>query len=235
MNIHYLIIGLALVFAIVAIIKPVTWPLAVSVLLICIELFSRVSKAVVIGFTVGTLLACASARAQTVTNTIYVTNSILPANALSTLWGEVKGATNYAIAPYATYAPKAPTKFGGGALLIYNVNQYVGAGAGVDWLGGFSLFSGNLQLKLPMHPLVNYGFPGFEFTPFVLGGLGTPASGAGTANGGLSTVKDIGAQIKFGHFAGGQFSAGATYGTWTGAGPYDVVRYHAFVAWQKGF
>ncbi len=55
-NIHYLVIGLALVFAIVAIIKPLTWPLAVSVLLVCIELFSRVSKSIVVIGLAGALL-----------------------------------------------------------------------------------------------------------------------------------------------------------------------------------
>ena len=165
------------------------------------------------------------------------TNGSAISQAASALWNNLKSATNYAIAPYATYAPKAPTKFGGGALLIYNVNQYVGTGIGVDWLGQFNLFSGNLELKLPTHPFTALGgnWAAIEVTPFVLGGIGTPTSGAGSANGGLSTIRDVGLQIKFGHLWGGQFSAGGTYGSWSGAGLYDVVRYHGFVAWQKGF
>lgn len=176
-----------------------------------------------------------SAKAQTATNTVYVTNTIAATTALTTLWADVKGCTNYAIAPYATYAPSAPKKLGGGLLAIYNVNQYLGAGVGIDWLGQFNLFSGNIQLRLPMHPLANYGWPSLETTPFVMLGLGTPISGAGNNNGGLSTIRDLGLQLKFGHLWGGQFSTGATIGEWTGSGPYDVTRYHAFIAWQKGF
>jgi hypothetical protein len=50
-NIHYLIIGLALLFAVCAVIvKPFSpWPVVFAVVLMGIELFSRVSKAVVIG------------------------------------------------------------------------------------------------------------------------------------------------------------------------------------------
>ena len=245
-NIHYLIIGIALLIAIVTIFLPPRfyWALAVSVLLICIELFSRVSKIVLIA-ALPLALAGMGARAQLITNNEVVyapvaqtsTNGNAFSQAASALWNNLKSATNYAVAPYATYAPKAPTKFGGGALVIYNVNQYVGAGAGIDWLGQFNLFSGNLELKLPTHPFKTLGgnLATLEVTPFVLGGIGTPTAGAGNANGGLSTIRDIGLQLKFGHLWGGQFSAGGTYGSWSGAGLYDVVRYHGFVAWQKGF
>jgi hypothetical protein len=67
MNIHYLLIGIALIFAIVAIIKPAVWPLPVAVILIAIELFSRVSKVIVISALL--LGAGLAARAQTITNT----------------------------------------------------------------------------------------------------------------------------------------------------------------------
>lgn len=167
------------------------------------------------------------------------TNAIAPVKALSSLWDNLKSATNYAIAPYATYAPKAPTTIGGGLLAIYNVNQYFGAGIGGDWLGEFTMFSGNIQLKLPTHPLRSLRSSGWlhdlEVTPFVLGGIGTPIAGAGNANRGLSTIQDIGAYMKFGHLWGGQFGIGGSIGKWTGSGPYDVTRYHAFVSWQKGF
>jgi len=52
-------------------------------------------------------------------------------------------ATNYAMEPYLTYAPNAPSgnRVGGGALMIYNVRAFTGAGLGVDYLGRFSLVS----------------------------------------------------------------------------------------------
>lgn len=178
-----------------------------------------------------------------ITNVVVVvqTNGVAPTppappitaqSFLSTAWSDFKGATNYAIAPYATYAPKAPTKIGGGILGIYNVNNYVGAGLGLDWLGGFSMVSGNIQLKLP----INMGqfiasMTNFTVTPFALGGIGAPFSGGS----GASIIEDVGAYAQFGHLLGGQFVVGASYGKWLGSGPYDVTRYHGFFGWKKGF
>lgn len=142
--------------------------------------------------------------------------------------------TNYAVEPYATFAPKAPTKIGGGILGVYDVNQYVGLGLGLDWLGSFSLVSGNVQLQLPFHPLPKT-FPTLVASPFVLGGIATAYSGAGNFNGGAATVSDIGGYVKFGHALGGQFNAGACWGQWTGVGKYDVKRYHLFIGWSHGF
>lgn len=144
------------------------------------------------------------------------------------------GLTNYAIEPYATYAPNAPTKYGGGVLGIYNVNNYVGLGLGLDWLGNFNLVSGNVQLSLPFHPLPST-FPSLVISPFILGGIATAYSGAGKFNGNASTIQDIGAYLKFGHLLGGSFNAGACYGQWTGVGAYDVKRYHLFAGWSHGF
>ena len=142
--------------------------------------------------------------------------------------------TNYAAEFYGTYAPSAPTKVGGGALAILNVNQYVGLGLGLDYLGDFSLVSGNVQLSLPFHPLPSQ-FPTLVVTPFVLGGVGTAYSGSGKFNGAVSSIADVGAAIKFGHLWGGQFNTGASYGTWSGVGAYDVKRYHVFLGWSHGF
>lgn len=43
-DIHYLILGLALLFAIAGALRPERWAYGISILLVCIELFSRVSK-----------------------------------------------------------------------------------------------------------------------------------------------------------------------------------------------
>ena len=153
---------------------------------------------------------------------------------LDKIIGLVGSPTNYAVEPYFTYAPKAPSKYGGGVLAILNVNQYLGVGLGADYLGNLSLVSGDVQLSLPFHPLPNQ-FPGIVVTPFVLGGIATAYSGSGNFNGSVSTISDIGAAIKFGHALGGQFNVGACYGQWTGIGAYDVKRYHVFVGWSHGF
>jgi len=150
-------------------------------------------------------------------------------------------ATNYAFEPYATYAPNLKTKIGGGVLAIYNVNDYLGAGLGIDWLGQFSLVSGNATLKLPINagekakhyiPALPDFVTNVVVTPFALAGLGTPLSGAG---GNCSTIEDIGAYVQIGHLSGGKFNLGACWGQWNNAGEYSGKRYHIFAGWSKGF
>ena len=163
--------------------------------------------------------------------------------ALSQLWSSISGsgilkATNYLIAPYGTYAPNAPTKYGGGLIAVYNVNNYVGLGLGLDWLGQFTLVSANASLSLPTHPLRGlFGstntsgfFYNFTVTPFALAGAGMDLGGTGA-----HTIWDAGLQTKFGHWLGGEFGAGVAYGAWQGSSAYDVKRYHLFLNWQKGF
>ena len=209
-----------------------------------LKLITAMAALLAIGFTaqaqtIVTLTNYVPVTIAPITNTvtIYVTNGVVPGTPtaqsfLTTAWGDFKGATNYAIAPYATYAPKAPTKIGGGILGIYNVNNYVGAGLGLDWLGGFSMVSGNIQLKLPINAgQFISGWTNLTVTPFVLGGIGAPFSGGS----GASLIEDAGAYAQFGHLWGGQFVIGASYGKWLGSGPYDVTRYHGFLGWKKGF
>jgi hypothetical protein len=153
---------------------------------------------------------------------------------LDKIFSQIGGLTNYAIEPYLTYAPAAPKKVGGGVLGVYNVSQNVGLGLGLDWLGDFSLISANVELRAPFHPL-RATFPSLTVSPFVLFGVGTPLGGAQNSNGGVATIQDAGAYTSFGRFLGGQFNVGAAYGQWTGAGPYDVKRYHIFIGWSHGF
>ena len=148
-------------------------------------------------------------------------------------------ATNYAFEPYLTYAPGVPSgrRFGAGILAIYNVNDYVGAGLGVDYLGQATLVSANMELKLPIQPLANIAptnsfLHSITVTPFALAGVGKPFSGAG---GGAIAITDMGAAVSFGHLWGGQFNTGLAYGRWDNAGIYSGQRYHIFAGWSKGF
>ena len=146
-------------------------------------------------------------------------------------------ATNYAVEPYLTYAPNAPSgnRIGGGTLLVYNVSQFVGAGLGVDYLGQFSLVSANVTLRVPTHPFTFTGVSwatNLAVVPFALAGVGTPLSGAGS---GAIAVTDAGAYVSFGHLWGGKFNTGACYGRWDNAGAYSGPRGHFFVGWSKGF
>lgn len=169
------------------------------------------------------------------------------AQAQTTTWDNILtnfvGATNWAIEPYFTYAPKAPTKEGGGLLAGYNFNQFVGLYAGFDWLGQFSFMSGNVSLQAPFHVstiapaglVSSLHLTNVVLSPFGLAGVGTAYSGAGSFNGSVSTTTDVGAYIKFGHILGGQANIGAAWGKWTGTGPYDVSRYHVFMGLTWGF
>jgi hypothetical protein len=188
-------------------------------------------------------MAASLAIAQTDTNTPPpVTNTNGPSTGLlSDIFNSVKAsgltkATNWSIDPYATYAPNVAkgSKIGGGLFLTYNVNQYVGAGLGVDYLGQFSIVSANVSLKYATHPL---GFLGSSFTniaviPFGIAGIGKATGG--TSSGAIA-VTDVGAYIAFGHLWGGQFDVGAAYGRWDNAGDYSGVRYHIFAGWSRGF
>lgn len=143
--------------------------------------------------------------------------------------------TNWAVAPYFTYAPDAPTKYGGGILALYNVNQNVGVGTGVDWLGSFSLVSANVTLRLPTRPLTFMGFSNFVATPFVLAGVGTPFGGAGGNNGAVSTIEGAGMNFDVAKIKGWNFGFGYAYDNWTSVGAFSGRHHQGFVKLSKGF
>ena len=193
------------------------------------------------------------AYAQTTTNTTTTTPVVLTTNdvpsingGLVEIWNALEtsglaSATNYAVEPYLTYAPNAPSnnKIGGGVFLCYNVSKYIGTGLGIDYLGQFSLVSADVQLKVPTHPFQNITWFNGALTnvviaPFAIAGVGTPLSGQNTGGGAIA-VTDAGAYIEFGHLWGGRFNVGAAYGNWANAGQYSGDRYHAFAGWSIGF
>jgi hypothetical protein len=168
------------------------------------------------------------------------------------LWGAVENsgvlqATNWAVAPYATYAPSAKDKVGGGIMAIYDVPALtstnlgaVGLCLGMDWLGSWSLVSGSATVQANTHPLANISWLSWlpapvrnaQCTPFALAGIGQPLTG-GSA--GAATLWDLGYEVKFGHWLGGQFGTGVTWGEWIHAGSESGHRYHFFLSYQYGF
>ena len=188
----------------------------------------------------------ASLEAQTITNTVAgggtATNTATISGGLTEIWNAIESsglasATNYAVEPYLTYASEAPSgnKIGGGAFIAYNISKYVGAGLGFDYLGQFSLVSGEVQLKVPTQPFAWTGvswLTNVVVAPFALAGVGTAVSGSSS---GAIAVTDAGAYVQFGHLWGGRFNAGAAYGRWDNAGAYSGPREHIFVGWSKGF
>lgn len=176
--------------------------------------------------TLTVLLACLSLRAQT---NDPVTGSFLDKLAV------LGSITNWTVAPYVTIAPDAPTKFGGGIIGFYNFNNYVGAGPGIDWLGGFNLVSANVTLRLPTHPFGFIGLPDVVATPIVLGGIATPFGGAGKANGGVATIEGVGLTVGITTWKKLDIGAGYAVTTWTGAGKYSGRHHQIFGTLSKRF
>lgn len=144
-NVHYLLIGLALLFVVVAcIVKPFSpWPVAVAVLLIAIELFSRVSKVLVATLIIGGMALVA--RSET-------TNSIT----LQILNSE----TNWAAVPYFKYDINQH-HFGYGGALLYKVSDNFWTGVRADRIDGVQTTAG-VQAQLQ----VTTKIAGVTVTPF---------------------------------------------------------------------
>ena len=153
-------------------------------------------------------------------------------------------ATNYALAEYLTYAPKAKNTIGGGLMAVYNAPSLngdlggIGMCLGADYLGGWSLVSGNLSLRVNTHPLnvALFSFLPASFTtnivaqPYTIVGIGTPMSGG---NQGAAEIWDVGYNVVFykvpptaSWFSGWQIGAGACWGEWMNAGPQSGHRWH---------
>ncbi len=135
-NIHYLIIGLALLFAIFAIVKPAAWTLPVAVILLAIELFSRVSKSLIVA---AALALAFTASAQTDlslsnglgTNTAKAVSTVANYIAANT---NAPAATNWTFAPYYSRASSLEHKNGGGLAAVYYLNPYVGTQIRMQYL-----------------------------------------------------------------------------------------------------
>jgi hypothetical protein len=202
--------------------------------------------------TVAIGVACAfAARGQT--NVAQVPNlmaNIPVSTALSTLYNAVQNsailqATNWAVGPYATYAPKSANKTGGGVLAVYNIPTLtgslgaVGAVLGADWLGSWSLVSGSVTVSATTHPLASLSWlnwlpskiKNIEADPFSIAGIGAPLSGSS----GAAELWDVGYNIDVYNTATSKFGAGLTWGEWLNAGTESGHRYHLFISWKYNF
>jgi len=175
------------------------------------------------------LLIAGTVLAQTTTNTPPAMNAPPSSGFLEDLAAGLASVTNWVVAPYGTYAPDAPTKYGGGIIGFYNINQYVGAGPGVDWLGDFNLVSANLTLRLPIH------VSKITTTPFIIAGLATPISGAGKANGQVATIAGAGLAVDLFKIKKVKVGAGYAYDLWTNAGDFSGKHHQIFISGKMGF
>lgn len=151
--------------------------------------------------------------AQTSTNTPAppispATNSINFWQGLE-IFGSTLGSsmpTNFVVSPYMSYAPSLKQKVGGGIFAGWNISQNVGVGAAFDYAGGqATMFSGQVTLKVPTRPLtfLSSSLSNVVVTPYALGGIGTPISGVGDANGSLAAIAGAGAAVDFCEVLGG--------------------------------
>lgn len=130
-------------------------------------------------------------------------------------------ATNYGLVTYGLYGLQNH-KVGAGALVLYNVNNYIGAGVGAEYVGTFNIVSGNAQLKLPLRPLLFTGSnlgTNLIVTPFMYAGIGKPTGGTGGA--GVSTHEGTGLVFDFAKFKSWHVGVGGAYIFRQNAGNYS--------------
>lgn len=160
--------------------------------------------------------------------------------AIQIISGKLASATNWGIVPYASIgADKAnKSKVGGGILALYNFNQFVGTGIGVDYLGTLTMVSANVQLELPLQPFLfvntNGFFGNFTMTPFVYSGLGTALGG--TSGSVVVTHEGEGLNVDlFTLGSGWKFGGGVAFVERQNAGKYSGNYINPFLAFRRGF
>lgn len=146
-------------------------------------------------------------------------------------------ATNFDAVAYGTYAPNAPTKYGGGVLLLWNLNQNFGAGMGFDELGHLSMPQATATFQLPIRPLVwtkISWLTNVTVYPNTLAALAIPVSGKVASTRGVGTVYGYGGSIDLFTVLGAKFGAGYEKVNWSGVGNgYDGWHHEGFVRFRK--
>jgi hypothetical protein len=126
-----------------------------------------------------------------------VTGTPFLSGPLTDLLSTMSTATNWGVAGFGIYMPKSDAHkaaYGMGALFLYNINPYVAAGVGIDWLDNQTTMpSGQLQLQAPLHI---GGTNGITVTPFAFTGVATPVSGMGDNNGSVVGLFGAGLSVK---------------------------------------
>lgn len=187
-----------------------------------------------------------AAFAQTDTNTPPGTNSSISfwqglEDTIKSIGSEAP--TNFVVAPYASYAlDDKAHRFGGGLFGAWNLSQNIAIGGAFDYAdGGFTMFTGQLTLKVPTHPLSFLGLTNFVATPFALGGVGTPIStgSSGGQVGSLASILGTGADIsilKFGANKEWTLGLQGTYAQWSNTGgPHDGRHVYGGLTVSRGW
>ena len=182
-------------------------------------------------------------------------------NAQTNLWGDLgniagdlglsSNPTNYAVATFVG-ASETGGKLSAGLIVVENVNNYIGAVAGIDhlWFGGktdsANIINGGITLQAPMYPVrtvfkwvgLSLGTNTWAYnervTPFNLALVGTPVNGTSN-DGGLCGINRTGINFDLVNVKGFEFGASIDHGTRTGAGNYDGNWWDVSLNLRKSF
>ena len=168
-----------------------------------------------------------------------------------TVWGQIKqvginlydgftSLTNVTGVGFGEYC-LGPKRIGGGLFVTDWMNQYVGAGIGMEYIGAFYGLNVNLALEVPTQPFQKLTWAPtwvqtISVTPNAIAALETPLAGGGNSNGGVGTLAGGGASIGFASWQKmfgviklpGSCGAGYDYLNRTGAGKYDGGNHTGF-------
>lgn len=113
--------------------------------------------------------------------------------------GSLATATNWGVATFGIYTPRSSNQnksggvWGVGAVALYNFNEYMGAGAGIDYLDNHvTMPSAQFQLQAPFRV---GGTNGVTFRPFGFTGIAIPVGGEGDDNGTVAGIIGAGMAV----------------------------------------
>ena len=165
------------------------------------------------------------------TNIVTITNTFVapapPATAQSAVQSFIDavkgGSTNWYVAAYGIYAKGLTHKYGFGVAEFYPLSTYVVSGLRVDYCdGAFWMPAATATLQMPLQ-LVSW----LNVTPFVIGGVAFPLSGASfgnlripgqvpTDNNGQPTaIVGAGAAVHIGSISGVRLALAGSMETWS--------------------
>lgn len=182
-----------------------------------------------------------TSKAQTNLPPITVTNMPPPPSVvggLEKILGVFGGQapTNITAGPFATTDTHGKN-WGYGIAIAYNLNNNIAFALVVDSIPQkFTLFTGQVQFKLPVYPLAwtkNTTLSKWEVDPFAFAGVGSGIEN--NAGNTVSLVSAAGVNFPIAKVFGGQFAVAGWYEKLTGAGSFDGNRIGICPNWHLSF
>jgi hypothetical protein len=136
--------------------------------------------------------------------------------------------TNLTVGPFMTLATSGKARPGGGVVGLWNISNNVGVGGAVDYISdNFTLFAGQVNLKVPLYPFYwthASWWTNVEIDPFGFAEVGTSLGTGTSSSSSAIIVSGLGANIPLAHFWGGSFGVAGWYENLSGAGSYSGAR-----------